>query len=512
MHLKSLAKRNWVEGWLIFAGIVIFITQCVVAKYALSHGGVNHTTLIGAPLDDTYIHCRYAENLLSGHGYSFNPGQVVSADTSPLWVVLIAFGGLFTNHLHIAAIMLSALAWLLLAPAVYRIARYVFLWDKTFSLMAAIAMLLSPRLLVMNLSGMETTLATLLVLIAVELHIRSREMNIIRLREAFVLACGIALRPEFYFLVVLVLIDWGYCLLKKKGSFREFSFFLVPIAISAVLVFSIPYFESGTLLYHSSIVQGAGFRFPPDFYYILRSYYILFAPMEWLSIIVVIQLFRFKFPKVNGYSVMPIAFMLLLPIVQAFVAPQFRHFGRYVFPLLPIALLYLVGIVRANILRESGNLNKTFSSSKWTVLGYVALATLYSMPMAVKWTNVYANSVSNINDQHIAVVDWVKSNSTSSDMIAADDVGALGYFTKRNLIDLTGLVSPEFYPLQRDQKLVWSQARKQGANLFIIYRRLNPTFYEYAKDSLELVKDFRVRGELVSSADTTLSIYRLKKS
>src|SRR5260221_5572945 len=52
-----------------------------------------------------------------------------------------------------------------------------------------------------------------------------------------------------------------------------------------------------------------------------------------------------------------------------------------------------------------------------------------------------------------------------------------------------------FFPLQHDQSLVWKEARRQGANYFVIYRRLNPTFYQYAKDSLELIQDYRVRSE-----------------
>ena len=62
MHLKSFVKRNLVEGALVFSGILILVVQFAVTKYYLSDGGVDHTQIIGAPLDDTYIHCRFAEN------------------------------------------------------------------------------------------------------------------------------------------------------------------------------------------------------------------------------------------------------------------------------------------------------------------------------------------------------------------------------------------------------------------------------------------------------------------
>ncbi len=122
-----------------------------------------------------------------------------------------------------------------------------------------------------------------------------------------------------------------------------------------------------------------------------------------------------------------------------------------------------------------------------------------------------AESVRNINDQHLAVASWINENISENDKLAAQDVGAIGYFTKRQVIDLTGLVSPEFYPLQKDQSLVWKEARKQGANFFIIYTRLNPDFYQFAKDSLERLKEFRVRPPLAASADTVMSVFRVKK-
>ena len=83
--------------------------------------------------------------------------------------------------------------------------------------------------------------------------------------------------------------------------------------------------------------------------------------------------------------------------------------------------------------------------------------------------------------------------------------------TDRRVIDLTGLVTPEVYPLQHDQDSVWSYARAKGANMFVIYTRLNPSFYQGHRDSLELVKEFRVREPLISAAATVMSVFRMKE-
>ena len=124
---------------------------------------------------------------------------------------------------------------------------------------------------------------------------------------------------------------------------------------------------------------------------------------------------------------------------------------------------------------------------------------------------IEAESVRNINDQHLAVVGWLRQNMRPSDTLAVDDVGTIGYFLNKPVIDLTGLMTPTLWPLQHDQDSLWHMARKMGANLFVIYRRLNPTFYEHYKDSLVLQQEFRVRLPLASSADTVMGIYRIKE-
>ena len=43
--------------------------------------------------DDTYIHLQYATHLAHGQGLVFNVGERVYGCTSPLWVTLIADGG-----------------------------------------------------------------------------------------------------------------------------------------------------------------------------------------------------------------------------------------------------------------------------------------------------------------------------------------------------------------------------------------------------------------------------------
>ena len=56
-----------------------------------------------------------------------------------------------------------------------------------------------------------------------------------------------------------------------------------------------------------------------------------------------------------------------------------------------------------------------------------------------------------IQTEMVAVARWVAANTRPDDLIAAHDIGALGYFGQRDLLDLAGLVSPEMIPYLNDE-------------------------------------------------------------
>jgi len=58
--------------------------------------------------DDAYIHCVFARNLWRGCGFSFNPGEILLGDTSPLWVFLLVGARGLLLSLEAASKILSA--------------------------------------------------------------------------------------------------------------------------------------------------------------------------------------------------------------------------------------------------------------------------------------------------------------------------------------------------------------------------------------------------------------------
>jgi hypothetical protein len=119
----------------------------------------------GFPLDDAWIHVRFAQNLAEHGSFAFNPGEPTAGATSPLWVVLLAAGSLISGHFFATALALGILSYLALGLAVWLIGRRV-LANEAAGLLAAAIVLVNVRMVWAALSGMEICLAALLAVVA----------------------------------------------------------------------------------------------------------------------------------------------------------------------------------------------------------------------------------------------------------------------------------------------------------------------------------------------------------
>jgi hypothetical protein len=346
---------------------------------------------------------------------------------------------------------------------------------------------------------METSLAALHMFLVIEEHERSRQRQRLRVREGIWLGLGILTRPEFFFVAVVLVVDWIYLARRSKADVsRALSSMIVAAVIGSPAVL-LPLLLEGSFVSHSSTVQGAGLHALPNFGYLWFVVKIIASNNA--VVFLLIAAFFLVLARDRRYRIALIV-AVGLPLLQSFVAPQFRHHGRYFFPIIPLVIL--LGVAALNKLIERFTVNGIWRA------GVISAMILAGLIETGRWALLEAESVRNINDQHLAAASFLRSQMTRSDRLAAHDVGAIGYYTGRPIIDLTGLISPEMYPLQHDQDDVWRQARKEGANLFLIYNRLNPSFYDAHRDSLLLIEEFRIRKPLVSAADTVMSLYTLR--
>jgi hypothetical protein len=170
-------------------------------------------------------------------------------------------------------------------------------------------------------------------------------------------------------------------------------------------------------------------------------------------------------------------------------------------PVMPIFLLW--GILGTLDLLGKGAARSGSSLMRLGVSGIIVALTVGFWAMGAA---SYGRDVAYIESEMVAVAKWVNTNLPPDALIAAHDIGALGYFDHHELIDLAGLVSPEVIPFLRDESQIESYLRERGAGYLIAFPNLYPTL----AGKLEVV--FSSGGMFApSQSGENLVVYRLQK-
>jgi len=469
---------------LTLAGVAVFLhAQQTVAG-----------NLWGVPLDDAYIHFRFVRNLAAGHGFAFNPDHPVPGSTSPLWVLLLALPTLCGVPIWLAAKACGVLFLAVSALLAWRLAaRYIAGPTAAWAVGALTA--LDGRLLWAAPSGMEVTLFTTLSVAAfLSRPLQGAAGPAVRRRLLLVAAlCGLATlaRPEGYLLAAVLSVD-------LYARFRPpLTALAPPIALYALL--AAPYnvfalLTTGhplpTTFYAKSVPLGVD-TLPHALAYlvVLLSLLVGGNVITILAPLGALALWRSRLPRAtpatsvagrrhNGTSHgvqdtsarAVVAWPLLLIAEQALLSPVLYHFGRYVMPLQPFILLWVVAAV-ARLTRVS-----TARDGWRAALPPLALVLMTALALG-GWARRYAMSVRDIDGMQVALGHWTRAHIVAGVPVAAHDIGAIGYISGHPVVDIEGLVTPRFLALKREQPAsrraadIDAEIRRLGARYLIVFPR-----------------------------------------
>lgn len=400
---------------------------------------------IGFPLDDAWIHQTYARNLATLGEWSFIPGQVSAGSTAPLWSLILAIGHLVTSNVPFAftfligTVCLIGIGW----------AGQIFFQDGNGMRFpwAGLFLVGEWHLVWAALSGMETALMGLMVVLALLWLDRWPER---RFLGGLLIGLAVWVRPD------------GLTLLGPAGLV-----IVLTEGLSPRLVGSLTRLAGGFLcsflpyLVFNGWVNGN--IWPNTFYAKQAEYAVLLSqpllgriaqqfalPMTGAGLFLLPGFIYSIFSSIRqkrwgllaaaiwfcGYA---LVYALRLPVV-------YQH-GRYLMPAMPV--FFIAGLIGTR------DLIRHFPANR---LGYVA-SRVGIASLALTWAGFlaigarsYAQDVAIIQTEMVASARWISENTQPTDLVAAHDIGALGYFAGRNLVDLAGLVSPEVIPIIRDER------------------------------------------------------------
>ena len=532
-HGARASKAVW--GHYLLIGVVPVLMAWLYLAASARGGGQ------GFPLDDSWIHVRFAQNLAAGRGFAFNPGEPSTGATSPLWILVLAGGLLAMRSPLVAAYVLGVALTIAACVVVYKIA-LTLLDNRGFALATALLTGITGPMTWASLSGMEPPLYTFLTLLGIYLYLLARA-GARRPRFAWpaVLALAALARPECALVFVLALVDTWLLELARGGrravvpllrataaQVAVFAAFLLPVLIRNLVVSGQPF---PSTLYAKTPPSGV---FSPILSQIGAGEWASLGtrlgavPRKWLvdvletaagnnplllvlfgvGVVEVVRLAR-RADLSHRSLLLPLIFIgtpLLVGVLAPVALPSFQE-QRYATHLVPVFVV--VGMLGAFRLVGLAGVRPRASRLRVWALG-VLLALIAAGPLLTlrHRAQTYALGVKNINALQVAAAEWLRDNTPPDAIMAAQDVGAVGVISGRHVLDLGGLITPEVIPFRYDDARVLAYLERARPDYLVILPVDRPILSRRT-DLFTPVQDFMIpKEELLTASSNYLVIYR----
>lgn len=494
-------KKN--SNFIYSSYVIIFLLPLIAAYYyyetALKINGV-----LSFPLDDPWIHLNFAKNIIDYHSFSYFKDEIVTAgSTSPLYVFILAIGFLFTNNEMILSYILGTIFFSFATFVFYKLVLKEYDNNIIYGILVTLVFILDPRMNFIALSGMETTMFVLLLLTGVYFYKRKEPVLL-----GIILGLIFWTRPDGIAFIAVVIADFIYSkwLIKNKEEHNSFSTKEFIKVIGIFSLFLIAYFGmnlylSGTILSNTYSAKVAyyidsdtritflkvymwDFFTEGNFVYLLPGFLVVLIKSGF-------DLYKRKYNSCSIY----ILFIFLFIFIYLVKIPLFSRFGRYFMPMIPFYIIlsmsgYFILFELLKGLLKNPTVRKIITYSI-----FLASVILTAFNFISK-SEYYAYHCKYIYDRHVKTAFWLRDNTNENDIIASHDIGAIGFYSKRKVIDIVGLINPDLTrESYRDDynEVIMDYFNKNGVTYTAFYREWflilnqNPVFYSPDDQALESI-------------------------
>ncbi|MBN1372567.1 MAG: hypothetical protein JW987_11570 [Anaerolineaceae bacterium] len=383
--------------------------------------------------DDPFITYRYAENIKNGEGFVYNSGQRNLSTTSPLFAIILSVIGRLWDNLPHLAVLIGSVSLALCGLLLYKLA---VLYNTP--VLGWVGPLLLPTfpLLLTTLSS-ETPLYLALILGSIYTYERKRYIW-----TGLLSALVILTRPDGALLPVILAAHY-LLFIRKPIPWKAVLVFLL---ISAIWFgFAWTYF--GTPLPVTLVAkQNQGDmvisqRFLPGIVTTFQYY-----ASEWgyrIAATLAILGAAFVFKQRQW-------FLLLMWTVCYFVAYSLLGVSRYFWYYAPLVPGFIV-LVGAG-LSVLWNLKSRFADNKRLLLvGIVIAGFAFVATVQIRDTWRAHLNFDKRMPVYAQLGNWLRENTPENASVGALEVGAIGYYSRRVMIDFAGLIQPDVaYQLTSD--------------------------------------------------------------
>ena len=416
---------------------------------------------VGFPLDDAWIHQAYARNLGLHGMMAFSPGQPSTGSTSFGWTVLLAAG---------YRLDLPFLPWTYLLGSSFAIgtalAAAYLSWTYFKSLvnatLVAILCILEWHLAWASVSGMEIGFFTALTLLFFLLIHRRASPFIV----GGLIGCIVLVRPEG---ILLSLVYLWRLHSTQRGEARHILSNAVAFLLTVLIVIS-PWIAFNLSFGHRPFPNTISAKFMQYGYpwspwksvkyawdvliYFLNGPLLLLVPGAVFTV--------YRTIRMRDVSYLhPVAWSVTLVGLYAVALPAIYDHGRYLMPLIPLVIIYGVDGL-AQILRSFVR-SRLLRAAVWLSVFGMALL------LWINGASDYAHRIQLFHWVHMPAARWINVNVPQDAVIATHDIGIIGYYTERQIVDLAGLVTPEIVPIMDEPKKLAEFLQKSNVTYLGVY-------------------------------------------
>lgn len=447
-------KLSGLQSRLIFG---FFILMSILLGCYYIHYSYIVNKEFGFPLDDPWIHLTFAKNLIEYGSFSYFKNEIVTAgSTSPIYTLLLAAGFLFTNNEMILSYVLGILFFAAAVFYFYKLSDVLFDKENWLAIFAAIMFLFDRWMNFISVSGMETIMYIFFLIGAYYFYQRRKAVHL-----GIFLGLILWGRPDGLVFILALTVDYIILIYIKKKSAKsnaEVSLFSKKelyqvsgiLLIMAAAYVSMNLWLSGTLLpntYGAKIgFYSPEFRSRQDFlkeevwdYFSDSAYALFVAPMIFSVIAVFRDLFKGRYNK----FLLPLIFIFGLIFVYWYKLPFAHRFGRYLMPIFPFYILLMVYGTRLFFYWLGSYFREKKMMNSLNLLFFI-IVIIYSIFDYIAKRDLYGEQNNHISIRQVKIAKWLRDNTPGSSVIATHDVGAIGYYSGRKIVDIAGLISPEF--------------------------------------------------------------------
>ena len=420
----------------------------------------------GFPLDDAWIYQTYARNLVQYHAWVYQPGQITGGATGPLWVFVLAIG----YFLGIPALIWTSFAGAVLLITAGMLAARVFdrfrIAGEDVGTIAGLLIILEWHYVWAAVSGMETLLFVCLIILIFLLLIKRKKSLWNWAVVGFFIAVSVWVRPDGLTLLGPACFVAGIFPEKTKGKAAAIANLLLGFGVGFAVYLLFNFQLSGTWWPNTFYAKQAEYSVLLNVPFWQRFFRQLSLPVTGAGLLLLpgfVGSVFFGFRTRRWEIIAMFLWVLGFLGIYAYRLPVVYQHGRYAFPVIVIYdLLGFLGTVLW-VNRQKKKAGLIFAKSWMLSFGIILLAFLWLGGKA------YCRDVAVIDTEMVRTAYWLKKHTPSDAIIAVHDIGAIGFYSDRKIVDLAGLISPDIIPVIRDEAGIAAYLDKKSADYIVTF-------------------------------------------